>query len=318
MNNLISVLKNRFIPSLLVLLLFTMQLPINAAAATEENAALVYNGSPSIEINNNIPTFTEEEITSQSFEKYGNLDALGRCTTAIASIGPDLMPTEERGSIGTIKPTGWKQNKYPGIVDSQPPYLYNRCHLIGYQLTAENANKRNLVTGTRYMNVEGMLPYENKVANYVESTKNHVMYRVIPKFEGNNLLCSGIQIEAYSVEDNGKGISFNVFCFNVQPGIIIDYSDGSNYADPNAIVTNQENSEETEKHVEETTVSQSTENAAPATTTASYIANTNTKKFHYPSCNSVKKMKEKNKLYFEGSRDELIKQGYEPCKNCNP
>lgn len=203
------------------------------ATVNASNDVATFSGSPSIVINGNKPSFTDEEITSDSFEEYGDLDIFGRCTTAMACIGKDLMPTTERESIASVKPTGWNQNKYPGIVDSDPPYLYNRCHLIGYQLTGENANEKNLITGTRYMNVEGMLPYENMVANYIHSTGNHVMYRVTPVFDGSNLLCRGVQIEAYSVEDSGKGICFNVFCYNVQPGIEINYFDGSNWAEDN-------------------------------------------------------------------------------------
>ena len=187
-----------------------------------------YSGEASVQLNGNVPGFSADEITTVSYEQYGSLDSLGRCTAATACVGEDIMPTEERGSIDSVKPTGWKQNKYPGIVNSTPPYLYNRCHLIGYQLTGENANEKNLITGTRFFNIEGMLPYENMVANYVRSTGNHVMYRVTPVFEGNNLLCSGVQMEAYSVEDGGKSVCFNVFCYNVQPGVAINYADGSN------------------------------------------------------------------------------------------
>lgn len=200
---------------------------------TADNTIPVYSGSLSIEVNENKPEFTKSEITKVSFESYGELDDLGRCTTAMASIGKDLMPTKDRESISMVRPTGWDQEKYPGLVDSDPPYLYNRCHMIGFQLTGENANEQNLITGTRYFNVEGMLPYENEVADYIRSTGNHVMYRVTPVFEGNNLLCDGVKIEALSVEDGGKGVSFNVFCYNVQPGVIIDYSDGSNKLDRN-------------------------------------------------------------------------------------
>ena len=164
-------------------------------------------------------------------KRYGEQDALGRCTTAVACVGQDIMPTEKRESIARIKPTGWKQNKYPGVVRSKPPYLYNRCHLIGFQLTGENDNDKNFVTGTRYLNVDGMLPYENMVASYVKETGNHVMYRVTPDFEGNNLLCSGVTIEALSVEDGGEGICFNVYCYNVQPGVVLNYADGSNWLD---------------------------------------------------------------------------------------
>lgn len=176
-----------------------------------------------IEINNNMPYFEESEHTTESFEKYSNLDELGRCSVAYANISKETMPKqgEERESISNIKPTGWEQVKYNG------EYLYNRCHLIGYQLSAENANEKNLITGTRYFNVEGMLPFENKVADYIaENQNNHVLYRVTPVFEGNNLLATGVEIEAYSVEDNGQGICFNVFIYNVQPEISIDYATG--------------------------------------------------------------------------------------------
>ena len=274
-----------------------------------------YSGAPSVAINDNKPQFSSDEITTSSFESYGALDKLGRCTTATACIGKDLMPTEERDSIGMVKPTGWKQNKYPGLVDSDPPYLYNRCHMIGYQLTGENANEKNLITGTRYMNVEGMLPYENKVAEYIKSTGNHVMYRVTPVFEGNNLLCSGVQIEAYSVEDKGKGISFNVYCYNVQPGVVIDYKDGSNKLDEN--YTKSVSADDFQVTAPDNGTQVDRSMPAEAETTA-YIANKNTKKFHYPSCSSVKDMKEKNKLYYEGSREDLIEQGYVLCKKCNP
>ncbi len=182
-----------------------------------------YIGKPYVYINNNIPFFNESDLTTTSYEKYSSLDSLGRCGVAIASIGKDIMPTEERGTIGSVKPTGWHTVRYQGIDGN---YLYNRCHLIGYQLSGENANEKNLITGTRYLNVEGMLPFENMVAEYVEETNNHVLYRVTPIFEGDNLLASGVLIEAKSVEDNGKGIQFNVYCYNIQPGIEINYKTG--------------------------------------------------------------------------------------------
>lgn len=182
-----------------------------------------YSDSPYVIVNNNEPFFTENDMTAHSFEYYGELDELGRCTVAYASVGKDLMPTEKRGSIGSVKPTGWHTVKYD-IVDGK--YLYNRCHLIGYQLTAENANKNNLITGTRYLNVDGMLLFENMVADYIKETNNHVLYRVTPIFTGDNLLADGVLMEAESVEDNGEGISYNVFCYNVQPGVKIDYVTG--------------------------------------------------------------------------------------------
>lgn len=182
-----------------------------------------FSGEAYVEINNNNPEFSEEESEEEFYESYDNLDELGRCGTASANIGTELMPTEKRGSIGQVKPSGWHTVKYD-CVDGK--YLYNRCHLIGYQLTAENANDKNLITGTRYLNVEGMLPFENMVADYIKETDNHVLYRVTPVFEGNNLVASGVQMEAKSVEDDGEGISFNVYCYNVQPGIEIDYASG--------------------------------------------------------------------------------------------
>jgi len=182
-----------------------------------------YTGKEYIVINNNEPNFDEKDKTTKSFEKYSNHDYLGRCKSAYANIGIDLMPTEERGNIGMIKPSGWHTIKYDNI---NGKYLYNRCHLIGYQLTGENSNEKNLITCTRQMNTGIMLKYENKVANYIKETKNHVLYRVTPIFDGNNLLAKGIQMEAYSVEDKGKGIKFNIFIYNVQDGITIDYKNG--------------------------------------------------------------------------------------------
>ena len=190
-----------------------------------------YSGSPFVEINGNNPFFTDEEKKATTFESYSELDHLGRCGVAYACISWELMPTEPRGQIGSIKPTGWHQAKYEGVVDSNPPYLYNRCHLIAYALTAENANEKNLITGTRYMNVNGMLPFEEKVAKYLDVYENHVLYRVTPDFAGDDLLARGVLIEAYSVEDSGEGICFCVYCYNVQPGVFIDYSTGENRAE---------------------------------------------------------------------------------------
>lgn len=182
-----------------------------------------YNGEPYIAVNGNVPFFEDTEVTATSFEKYSDLDNLGRCGVAMASVGQDIMPTEERGSIGQIKPAGWHTVKYD-CVDGK--YLYNRCHLLGYQLTGENANERNLITGTRYLNVDGMLPFENMVADYVMETGNHVMYRMTPIYTGNNLVADGVLMEGYSVEDQGKGITFCVYVYNVQPGVRIDYATG--------------------------------------------------------------------------------------------
>ncbi len=248
-----------------------------------------YTYYPYTTINNNVPEFETVDYT-ESFEKYGKLDSLGRCTTCFANIGTDLMPTEERGAIGSVKPTGWHIAKYNNI---DGKYLYNRCHLIGYQLTAENANPNNLITGTRYLNIEGMLPFENKVAEYIKTTNNHVLYRVTPVFKDDELVARGVQMEAYSIEDNGKGIQFNVYCYNVQPGIEIDYSTGeSKSVDSEAETSNDEKQ--------------------------TYIVNLNTKKFHTEDCPAVQKIKADNKKSYTGYRDNLVNNGYEPCGQCKP
>lgn len=187
-----------------------------------------YQGIPYCEINQNVPYFQENEKTKDVFENYGALDKLGRCSVAYANICRELMPTREREDISAVKPTGWQSVRYDFIEEES---LYNRCHLIGFQLAGENANDRNLITGTRYMNVEGMLPFENRVDDYVDATGNHVLYRVTPIFEGRNLVATGVLMEAWSVEDEGRGICFNIFCYNVQPGVLIDYADGANEAD---------------------------------------------------------------------------------------
>ncbi len=199
-------------------------------SVVEVNPGLIpeYNGQDVIELTGNRPCFTVYDFDHITGENYRELDELGRCGTAYAKISRDMMPTEQRGEIGSIKPTGWKQAKYPGIVDSDPPYLYNRCHLIAYALTGQNANELNLITGTRYFNTELMLPYEIRVARYLDHNDNHVLYRVTPYFKGDELVARGVEMEAFSVEDNGKGVCFHVFCYNVQPGIEIDYETGEN------------------------------------------------------------------------------------------
>ena len=266
-----------------------------------------YNGKPWIVINDGIPFFTLEEITEDVFEEYSELDELGRCGVAFANICPEIMPAEERGQIGNIRPSGWHTVKYDVIADR---YLYNRCHLIGYQLAGENANERNLITGTRFLNMEGMLPWENLVAEYVKQTGNHVLYRVTPYFEGENLVASGVMMEAYSVEDDGAGICFNVFCYNVQPGIVIDYATGESSLDETW--TEPENNTIKESWTEPWTAETQSE------TEYDYVLNTNTMRFHIPSCDSVLSMKEKNKRLFSGERETLIENGYIPCGRCNP
>ena len=279
-----------------------------------------YSGTPYTEVNGNQPYFTAEELTTQSFETYSELDSLGRCGMAYANVGQDLMPTEPRGEIGAVKPTGWHLVKYDNV---DGKYLYNRCHLIAYMLAAENANPQNLITGTRYLNVQGMLPFETKVCDYVKNTGNHVLYRVTPIFDGDNLLADGVLMEAYSVEDAGEGICFCVFAYNVQPGIGIDYATGDNWAEGSgtyqstaapAAVETPAPQPETDTAVQITPESSVSQESRETT----YVLNTNTKKFHYPTCSGVDDMKEKNKQIYTGSRDEVINMGYVPCKRCNP
>ena len=279
-----------------------------------------YSGTPYTEVNGNQPYFTEEELTTQSFETYSELDSLGRCGVAYANVGQDLMPTEPRGEIGAVKPTGWHLVKYDNV---DGKYLYNRCHLIAYMLAAENANPQNLITGTRYLNVQGMLPFETKVCDYVKNTGNHVLYRVTPIFDGDNLLADGVLMEAYSVEDAGEGISFCVFAYNVQPGIGIDYATGDNWAEGSGTYQSTVASVAEETPVPQpetdTAVQITPESSAPQESQGiTYVLNTNTKKFHYPTCSSVDDMKEKNKQIYTGSREEVINMGYVPCKRCNP
>ncbi len=269
-------------------------LSLASVAATDLASIPAYSGSPYVELYGNEPQFTDSDKARGSFEEYSPLDSLGRCGVAFALIGTETMPTEERGSIGSVKPSGWHTVRYNGVVDGN--YLYNRCHLIGYQLAGENANTKNLITGTRYLNVEGMLPFEDKVANYVERTGNHVLYRVTPVFDGSNLVASGVQMEAWSVEDSGAGVSFDAYCYNVQPGVSIDYATGDS-----ALAEEQ-----------------ATETASEDAAEASYVLNTSTKKFHDPSCSSVAKMKDSNKQSFIGTREQLLDQGYSPCGKCNP
>ena len=250
-----------------------------------------YTDEPYVVINDNTPFFTEEDYMETSFETYSELDELGRCGVAYANVGVDIMPTEKRGEIGHVKPTGWKSVKYD-IVEGKS--LYNRCHLLGFQLTGENANKENLITGTRYFNVDGMLPFENMIADYVKETENHVLYRVTPMYEGENLVADGVLMEAWSVEDNGEGVCFNVFAYNVQPGIVIDYATG------------------------ESALAEQKTQVQGGTETDTYILNTSGKKFHRPNCSSVTNMASENRKEYTGKKADLIVQGYETCGRCNP
>jgi DNA-entry nuclease len=266
-----------------------------------------FSGSPYCVVNDNVPYFQTSDLSAVSFDIYSELDSLGRCGTAYANISKDIMPTEKRGDIGDVRPSGFQLSKYD-FVDGK--YLFNRCHLIGYQLTGENANVKNLITGTRYLNVEGMLPFENMVADYIKETGNHVMYRVTPIFVNDELVSRGVLMEAESDEDSGAGICYNVYCYNVQSGVIIDYATGDNSLDPNSTEAGvTEESTGSDSSITEGGEQQSEE---------TYIVNTNTRKFHRPGCRYAEKIKDSNREEFTGSRDQLISEGYSPCKYCNP
>ena len=253
-----------------------------------------YSGQAYIAVNDNQPFFTKDELTTQAFETYSELDSLGRCGTAYANICRELMPTEPRGEIGSVKPTGWQSVKYD-FVDGKS--LYNRCHLIGFQLAGENANPKNLITGTRYLNIEGMLPFENLVADYVKETDQHVLYRVTPVFQGQDLVARGVLMEGLSVEDSGEGVTFCVYAYNVQPGVDIDYATGDNHASD----------------------SQSAGDADQADSAqGTYVLNISSKKFHLPSCGGISDIKSSNRQDYTGPRQTLIDQGYQPCGRCKP
>ena len=274
-----------------------------------------YSGRAYADINGDVPFFTQEEMTAEPFHEYWPLDDLGRCTGAYACVGPETLPTQKRGDISSVRPTGWNTNRYSDIDGEM---LFNRCHMIGHMLTGQDANERNLITGTRYMNVEGMLPFEESVVMYVEGTGHHVMYRVRPFFEGDNLVCTGVLMEARSVED--PLVQFCAFCYNVQPGFEIDYATGDNRrADEGGdevqrIIADPDTGEEAGSRQ-----SGSGDTAASSEEEQyTYILNTNTHKFHMPYCDSVQDIKDKNKQKTTMKREELIEQGYSPCKRCNP
>ena len=310
------------------------QLAENAELQTLSATAVpAYTGEATVVLNDNKPYFTETEYTTEAFERYSDLDSLGRCGVAYANVCEEIMPTEERGAIGMIKPSGWHTIKYD-CVDGK--YLYNRCHLIGYQLSGENANEKNLITGTRYLNVTGMLPYEDQVADYVHATDNHVLYRVTPVFNGDNLVADGVELEAASVEDKGASLQFHVFCYNVQPGVVIDYKTGDSYladgssVDSGSDSVSQKKNDVTEQAAADKGITDKTTVAAAADTeTASstlpensekvtYVLNKNTHKFHVPSCPSAADIKPKNRKEFTGTREDVVAQGYDPCKRCHP
>ena len=269
-----------------------------------------FNGTPYVPINNNIPFFEESDYTTEAFELYSDLDALGRCGTAYANVCIELMPTEKRGEIGSIKPSGWQTIKYD-CVDGK--YLYNRCHLIGFQLAGENANEKNLITGTRFLNVNGMLPFENMAADYVKETNHHVLYRVTPIFDGDNLVASGVLMEASSVEDHGDGVSYCVYCYNSQPGVSINYATGESQ-----LSNNIPDSANTDTSVQESSAESTSKLDKTESFSETYILNTSSKKFHRTDCSSISKISDSNKQSITAGREEILDMGYEPCKSCNP
>lgn len=263
----------------------------NTQKSYESTDIPAYSGNSFVILDDNKPAFSKQDRErTDAFETYSDLDELGRCGVAYANICKELMPTEERGAIGMVKPTGWHTVKYDNV---EGKYLYNRCHLIGYQLAGENANEKNLITGTRYLNVTGMLKFEDQVADYVKATDHHVLYRVTPVFEGDNLVAIGVEMEAYSVEDKGESVSFHVFVYNIQPGIVIDYATGESWPDDSKTTENTEKGQ-------------------------NYVLNTNTHKFHTQNCESVRDIADSNKEVYKGYREDLINMGYEPCKRCKP
>lgn len=277
-----------------VVLLFLTEREKTPSYSASVLDAPAFSGEPYIHINDNQPEFTDDDMTATAYEFYSELDSLGRCGYTMACIGPELMPAEDRESISHIKPTGWVQAQY-SIVDGEN--LYNRCHLIGFQLTGENANEQNLITGTRYMNVEGMLPFENMVADYIKETGYHVLYRVTPVFDGSNLVARGVQMEAKSVEDDGDGICFHVYVYNVQPGVTINYTDGTSFLNSS---------------IEETDTFQTNSDSI------TYILNTKSKKFHDSSCNQGKSISQENRKETSEDRQSLIEVGYIPAGCCKP
>lgn len=294
-------MKKHFFLHILMIIIIILT---GSAVTSADDTAAAFEGQFIAVLNDGYPDFTVKDLTTQSYDTYSDLDELGRAGTAQACIGRESFPQEQRSSIEEIIPSGWNNSYYDFVDDG---YVYNRCHLIGYQLTG-NDTAENLITGTHFLNVEGMLPYENWVSMYVSNTGNHVLYRVTPIYENDDLVASAVQMEGYSVEDMGAGICFNVLIYNVEPGVAIDYSDGENRQDDSVVVAVTETFEEAEEESIETLEEQE----------ITYVLNTNSHKFHYPYCDSVIDMKEKNRAEFYGTRDEAIAQGYEPCGKCNP
>lgn len=299
------------------LLLMQLGLGLSGCAADKKEGCIWLSDVLVEQVEDGVPDFTQEELTTVGYESYSALDRLGRCGTAVACVGPETMPDGERGKIGQVKPSGWHTVKYDSV-DGQ--YLYNRCHLIAFQLTGENANERNLITGTRFLNNTGMLPYEEKVGDYVRETGNHVMYRVTPRFEGRERVARKVEMEALSVEDHGEGVSFHIYVYNVQPGILIDYMTGESARDPKerTVTLGLAAGGSGQGDKEGTADQDAAQDPQVEEAVGEYIVNKNTRRFHRPSCPSVQKMKEKNRVHFEGARKELIDGGLSPCETCRP
>ena len=286
---------------------FSLDAFLAAPPAYEGDAAKVLNG--------NVPLFTEEELRMAPGLQLSELDDLGRCGPALGCLGPETLPIEERGPIGEVRPSGWHTVRYDDRIEDR--YLYNRCHLIGYQLCGENAEPRNLITGTRYLNMTGMLPYENAVFAYIGQSGNHVLYRARPVFEGDNLLASGVLLEARSLEDQGAGLQFFVYLFNVQPGVRIDYADGGSEAEADDLPPEPEPTLSALTETEE--LGGGEERSLPGEEgTITYVFNSNTMRFHRPDCPSAVEMRPENRVDFTGTREEAIALGYEPCSRCKP
>jgi len=274
-----------------------------------------YSGVAYIEINGGNPFFKESELTTKAFESYSELDLLGRCGVAYACIGIEIMPTEERDDIASVTPSGWEYNGISNNNQYDGEYVYNRCHLIGFQLAGENDNEKNLITGTRYMNIEGMLPFEDMIADYVKSTQRHVLYRVTPIYQGLDYVARGVLMEAYSVEDSGRGICFCIYAYNVQPGVTIDYFSGVNVKSGEKLPEIEPSHPEVDNDNNDDIEIDDHKNNGIV---MNYVLNINSKKFHTPGKSCAESVSEKNRKEFNGTREELIKDGYSPCGSCNP
>lgn len=275
----------------------TQETTHDTTSSESEFAIPEYTGSAWVELNGNMPEF-EDFDTTTAFETYSELDFLGRCGVAFANICQELMPKETRGDISSVEPSGWTYNgksNNQSFSEIDGGYVYNRCHLIGFQLAGENDNEKNLITGTRQLNIEGMLPFENKVAKCANRENRHVLYRATPIFKGDELVCRGVQLEGYSVEDDGEEVCFNVYCFNVQDGCSVNYATGQISVDGEDVVT-----------------------TTAAAKNVRYVVNENTNKFHNPDCSAVKEINPANKMYLISSREELVKNGYSACGICKP